>query len=230
MSNQIKISTIGLIILFVFSCACGSGGGKEETPSNFYNELEPKSYKLYPDNYLTNGYVENYSLQGEMEDGTEVNANLKISMVGQTDQSEKPQFFSEQSIDIFFSDGRSKHRRIINKTTLQKVINTRIYPEEDDNKDNHNKELVIPTRSISGSYGVLFDTKDADENTEITTWRLDQIEVDEVRLLIQTEIRNVDRKLLYFENISFKINENGERMNVSVFIEYPDENIVLRLK
>jgi len=226
------ISLLSISILVILSCACGSGGGSANSRDAAMqgDEISKRTYKLYPENYLAKGYSEEYSLSGSLDSNISVNAKLKINMVGESNHHEKVSFFTEQTLDLFFSDGSTKHRRIINDSTLLKVIHTRIYPEDDNNIDNQIKDIPLPESAEIGSFGTLFEATDSEGNSELTSWSLEYDGHSNANFIIQTEIKNIDHQIIYFENISFGINQKGERQNVSVYLEYPFENITLRLK
>jgi hypothetical protein len=214
------------------SSACGSGGGSSESRDTtmLNQEISKRTYKLYPENYLNTGYSEEYSLAGTIDDNTTVNAKLKISMVGESNQHEKTSFFTEQTLDLFFSDGSTKNRRIINDSSLSKAIHSRIYPGNNNNINNTIKDTPLPDSAEIGAFGVLFEAINLDGNTETTSWALEYGGNNNVKLIIQTEIKNIEHQIVYFENISFGINQKGERQNVSLYLEYPFEDIILRLK
>jgi hypothetical protein len=233
MAYQNKLYPVVLGIALTIACACGGGGGggtAEKDAAMSTEEIKKRSYKLYPENYLAAGYTEEYDLSGTLKNGVEINAKLNVSMVGESNQQEKPNFFTEQSLDIFFSDGSTKHRRIINKRTLKKVINTRIYPEgEKSDIENDAKDTLLPDTAEIGSYGTLFEAIDKDGNTETTSWLLEVYGGLGVQLILQTEVKNNEEQTVYFENISFSINQKGERKDVSIYVEYPLNNLEIFL-
>lgn len=226
--NTLKLIACSFIL--ALSLACGGGGSAEQRDAKFSHEEETRrTFKLYPDHYQSKDYQERYDMSGTDQFGKEVTATLIISNIGEQNQRDKSSFYIEQNLNLFFDNGASKHRRIINKSTENNIINNRIYPEEDKYKPNQSEELVLPNAAEVGNYGLLFKSFDS-QNQEETYWSIENYNANQTKLVLRTEIKNEKQQTTYYEEACFTITQQGIRQHCELLIRYPLENIEIRLQ
>lgn len=233
MGSYMKHFIAALSVVILTACGGGGGGSTPTNQTDLLNQTSPDiTFRLFPSEFLTEGYSESYTLTGSDTEGGTQTGTFNIETRAQTTYLNAPAIPTDGTLNItntetgafiasvgaeYYSiDLNDLHYLGFSSTTFGTVTASAT-------------TTAIPLTAKIGEFGTVGTYIDSAGDKEVISWQLIDGGNGKAKFVsTNTEFDQFDTLALTTET-SYLIDENGNRYSVEFRAFYYDINVTLTL-